>query len=50
MITHKPKPMSRRDAVRKQFRENALRQNPSPYVQVKDSYGRPRKRELPQKA
>jgi hypothetical protein len=50
MITQKPKPISRREAVRKQFRDHAMRLNPSLYVTVKDSFGRPRKRVLPQKA
>lgn len=44
MLTKKRKGAeTRRDAVRRQFRENALRLNPSPVVQVYDAHGRPRR-------
>lgn len=35
---------SRKEAVRRQFRENAVRQNPTPFVQVYDAHGRPRRK------
>ena len=44
MLTTKRKPAeTRKQAVRRQFRENAERLNPSPFVQVFDAHGRPRK-------
>jgi hypothetical protein len=44
MMTKKRKSAeTRRAAVRRQFREQAMRLNPSPFVQVFDAHGRPRK-------
>jgi hypothetical protein len=45
MITRKRKGAeTRKEAVRRQFRENADRINPSPAAQLLDGHGRPRKR------
>lgn len=45
MITKKRKGAeTRRDAVRRQFREAMETQSPNPGVQILDSHGRPRKR------
>ncbi|WP_181176221.1 hypothetical protein [Mesorhizobium sp. B2-3-4] len=44
MITSKRKPAeTRKEAVRRQFREQAERLNPSPFVQILNSRGLPRK-------
>jgi hypothetical protein len=44
MLTTKRKSSeTRTEKVRRQFRENAARQNPSPFVQTFDAHGRPRK-------
>ncbi len=45
MIGKKRKPAeTRRDMVRRKFREHALRLTPSPFVQMFDGRGRPRER------
>lgn len=45
MITKRRKGAeTRRDAVRRQFREQADRESPEPSVRVLDGHGRPRQR------
>lgn len=45
MITKRHKAAeTRKEKVRRQFREHAERLNPSPFVQVYDAHGRPRNR------
>jgi hypothetical protein len=44
MITSKRKPAeTRKEAVRRQFREHSERLNPSPFIQVLNSRGLPKK-------